>query len=189
MPSLVRSFLYISLLALPLFSNADTNISGIKLADSMTLGDDTLTLNGAGVRSKFFVKVYVGALYLHETTREAHQALTNTGAKSMQMVILYSKVDAEKITRGWTEGIQSNLDEVGQRKIASRLDSFNNLFPDLHAGDHVSMNFMPGQGTVLSINQETLGLIEGDDFFDALLSVWLGSKPADKKLKAGLLGN
>jgi Chalcone isomerase-like len=189
MPSLVRILLYISLLASPLPAGADMDISGIKLADQITLGNEPLALNGAGVRSKFFVEVYVGALYLNKTTHDARQALENTGAKSMQMVILYKEVDAEKITRGWVEGIENNLDKAAQAKIADRLSAFNALFPDLHAGDHVNMNFIPGRGTTLSINQQTLGEIEGDDFFAALLSVWLGSAPADKHLKTGLLGN
>lgn len=189
MQSLVRSFLYISLLVLPLLAQADTNISGVKLADQYSLGNEALTLNGAGVRSKFFVKVYVGALYLKKATHDAGQAMENPGAKSMQMVMLYKEVDAEKITQGWVDGIKDNLDKTEQSNIADRLKTFNALFPDLHAGDHVSMDFIPGQGTTLSLNQKTLGQIEGDDFFAALLSVWLGSVPADKNLKTGLLGN
>jgi hypothetical protein len=35
----------------------------------------------------------------------------------------------------------------------------------------------------------TPGLIEGDDFFEALLSVWPGSEPADQSPKAELPGN
>jgi len=189
MPSLVRSFLYINLLVLPLIASADTNISGVKLASKYMLGTEALTLNGAGVRSKFFVKVYVGALYLNKTTHDAGQAMENPGAKSMQMIMLHKKVGAEKITRGWNEGIGDNQGKTEYSNIADRLKTFNALFPDLHAGDHVSMDFIPGQGTILSLNQKTLGEIEGDDFFAALLSVWLGSAPADKNLKIGLLGN
>ena len=189
MPSLVRTCLYISLLVLPLLARADTEISGVRLDDHYTLGNDSLTLNGAGIRSKFFVNVYIGALYLDKATHDANQALANTGAKSMQMFMLYKEVDADKITRGWIDGIKDNLGKAEQSKIADRLKTFNALFPDLHAGDHVNMDFIPGQGTSLSVNQQKLGQIEGDDFFNALLSVWLGSSPADKHLKSGLLGN
>lgn len=186
---LFRSCLYISLLVLPLLARADTGISGVKLADQYTLGNETLTLNGAGVRSKFFVDVYVGALYLNKTTHDAIQALENTGAKSMQMVMLYKEVDAGKITQGWVEGIQDNLGKAEQSNIADRLKKFNALFPDLRAGDRVSMDFTPGQGTTLKINQKPLGTIKGADFFTALLSVWLGPEPVHKNLKSGLLGN
>lgn len=189
MPTILRSYLYISLLVLPLLAQADTEIAGLKLADHYTLADEALTLNGAGVRSKFFVKVYVGALYMKDTTHDAQQALKSTGPKSMQMFILYKEIDAEKITKGWDDGIEDNLGKAGQKKVAGQLKAFNALFPDLRAGDRVDIDFIPGQGTSLTINKNKLGLIEGDDLFTALLTVWLGKEPADSSLKDGLLGN
>lgn len=40
------------------------DVKGVNIAESVTLGGETLGLNGAGVRSKFFISVYVGASYL-----------------------------------------------------------------------------------------------------------------------------
>ena len=62
------------------------------------------------------------------------------------------------------------------------------MFADLRAGDIVHMDYLPGQGTHLSINGRELGRIEGEDFFTALLQVWVGDHPADEGLKRGLLG-
>lgn len=189
MSTLLRSYLYISLLVLPLLAQADIEIAGLKIADHYTLADESLTLNGAGIRSKFFVKVYVGALYMKNTTHDAQQALNSAGPKSMQMFILYKEIAAEKITKGWDDGIEDNLSKAEQKKVADQLKAFNALFPDLHAGDRVDIDFIPGQGTSLTINKNKLGQIEGDDFFTALLTVWLGQDPADSDLKDGLLGD
>lgn len=188
MSALLRCYLYLGLLTLPLLAHADTDIAGLKIPAHYELDGESLTLNGAGIRSKLFVKVYVGALYLRNTTHDAHQAIQAAGPKSMQMYMLYKEVDANKITRGWDEGISNNLSQETQSAIADRQKSFNALFTDLKAGDHVRIDFRPGKGTTLTINDRALGTVEGADFFRALLTVWLGPEPADDDLKEGLLG-
>jgi long-chain acyl-CoA synthetase len=40
------------------------DVGGVKLDDKMSLGGQEVVLNGAGVRTKFMVKVYVGSLYV-----------------------------------------------------------------------------------------------------------------------------
>jgi hypothetical protein len=186
---LIDCCLYISLLLLPVQTMADTEVAGVKLPAQYTIDSQPLLLNGAGVRSKFFVKVYVGALYLEEATQSSAAAIAADGPKSMQMVMLYKEVEARKITQGWEDGFENNLDKNEFDQVAGRLKKFNALFPDLHQGDHVFMDYQPGAGTTLGINGKKLGRIEGDDFYTALIKVWLGESPADKQLKRALLGN
>ena len=188
MKTLFQSLLYISLLAAPLLARADTKIAGVELADSYQLGGKPLKLNGAGVRSKFFVKIYVGALYTSEITNNAAELIAAQGPRSMQMAMLYKAVKAEKITGGWEEGFRANVTDTEFKQLENRLKDFNALFPALHAGDSVHMDYAPDTGTELSINGKVLGTIQGDDFFSALLKVWIGDHPADDALKAGLLG-
>jgi len=40
------------------------DVAGVKVPDSVSVNNQTLALNGAGIRKKLFIKVYVGALYL-----------------------------------------------------------------------------------------------------------------------------
>lgn len=191
MRSLYRCLLYIniSLLLTALPAQAGTKIAGIELADSYQIGEHSLLLNGAGIRSKLFVKVYVGALYLGEPSSSSTAILATEGAKSMQMTVLYKAVEAEKITNGWNDGFEANLDDSELQTLKDRLRTFNALFPDLHKGDRVHMDYSPDTGTRVSVNDEQLGIIEGADFFVALLKVWIGDQPADKNLKKGLLGD
>jgi hypothetical protein len=39
------------------------------------------------------------------------------------------------------------------------------------------------------INAELQGTVPGNDFFRALLKIWLGDRPVSKSLKQGMLGN
>ena len=189
MAILFRCIFCISLLLTPLITQAETNIAGIKLADSYQVGQQSLLLNGAGIRSKLFVKVYVGALYVGKTSNSPAAILAAPGAKSMQMTMLYKEVEARKITQGWDDGFEANLTDAELKALEDRLKKFNALFPTLHKGDTVRMDYSPDTGTRLSINDKQLGRIEGTDFFDALLKVWIGEHPADKNLKTGLLGD
>jgi len=184
-----RSILYISLLLTPLLAQAGTNIAGIELADSYQIGQQSLLLNGAGIRSKLFVKVYVGALYVGKTSNSPAAILAAPGAKSMQMTMLYKEVEAEKITQGWNDGFKTNLTDIELKSLEDRLKKFNALFPTLRKADIVRMDYSPDTGTRLSINDKQLGRIDGADFFSALLKVWIGEHPADKNLKKGLLGD
>ncbi|NOX76798.1 MAG: chalcone isomerase, partial [Gammaproteobacteria bacterium] len=46
-------------------------VAKVNIPEQIKLADTTLTLNGAGIRSKFFFDIYVGALYLPQKTRDA----------------------------------------------------------------------------------------------------------------------
>ncbi len=169
-------------------STADTTVSGRKIPESITVGSDELLLNGAGVRHKIFIKVYIGALYLTEPTHRAEEILAMPGSKSMRMFILYKKISAKKIRNAWTEGLEDNLSKERLSAIRPRLERFNALFPDLHKGDVIAMDYQPGKGTTVIYNGEERGSVKGGDFFADLLQVWIGKEPADAKLKKGVLG-
>ena len=62
------------------------------------------------------------------------------------------------------------------------------MFTTVHAHDEVWLDYIPGHGTVVTIRGEQKGIIEGADFYTALLDIWLGEKPADKSLKKAMLG-
>lgn len=56
-------------------------------------------LNGAGIRTRFFFKIYVGALYLPERAGQAQQVYAMVGPKRVLMHFLYDQVSAKKLTK------------------------------------------------------------------------------------------
>ncbi|NRA12526.1 MAG: chalcone isomerase family protein [Crocinitomicaceae bacterium] len=48
--------------------------------------------------------------------------------------------------------------------------------------------YKPGKGAAVMVNGKYKGLVAGLEFKKALFSIWLGSNPADKKLKSKMLG-
>lgn len=164
-------------------------LAGVTVPDTVTLGDQhALVLNGAGIRSKFFVKVYVGALYLPTRTNDADAVLRHTGPVAMHMHMLHSEVSKEKLVKGWNEGFDANLNDAERTVLGPRIETFNNMFTTARKGDVIRLDYQPGRGTAVTINNEPRGTIEGEDFMHAWLRIWLGKHPADSGLKKGLLG-
>ena len=59
----------------------------------------------------------------------------------------------------------------------------------LRKGDRLTLDWVPGVGTVVALNQKPLlAPIADRSVYNALLNVWLGAKPADSSLKTRLLG-
>jgi len=173
------------------FSSAHARqLDDVTLPDSVTLdGTDTaLQLNGMGYRTKFVFDIYVGALYTESKVKSRDAAQALKGPKRVVMHMVYDEVEREKITDGWKDGFEENNSDEQLGKLQARLKTFNSYFPDLKKNDVMFYDFIPGKGTRVTINGEVKGVIEGADFYTALLDVWLGEEPADDDLKDAMLG-
>ncbi len=160
-------------------------LAGVTIPD--TLNTD-LQLNGAGIRSKFFFKIYIGELYLEHPSDTAAAVLDDTGRKRMVMDILYDEIDAEKLVEGWNDGFAANLSESELKGLAPRIKEFNDLFITVRAGEQIVLDYQPQTGTVVTIAGKERGTVSGADFNRALLSIWLGEHPVTDDLRQALLG-
>jgi hypothetical protein len=187
-----RGAIFFMLLYVVIFSTGveARQLDDVTLPDSVMLDgtDVTLQLNGMGYRTKFVFKIYVGALYTETRaeTRDAVQALK--GPKRVAMHMVYDEVEREKIIDGWNDGFEENNSDQQLAKLQARIKTFNSYFPDLKKGDVLLYDFIPGTGTRVTINGEVKGIVEGADFYAALLDIWLGEEPADDDLKEAMLG-
>lgn len=175
------------LLSLPALA---VSVGGVEVPEQVRIEGQAqaLSLNGAGVRKKFFFSIYVAALYLPRVENDAARLLADPPANRVLMHFVYDTVEADKIVESWREGFDNNLGEVDRQKLEARLQQFSALFGDMHAGDRVWLDYFPGRGTVVSVNGIRRGEVEGADFNAALLGVWLGSDPVSESLKKALVG-
>ena len=162
-------------------------LEGVTLPDQITLADETLELNGMGVRQKLWVEVYVAGLYLEAPSSEPAEIVGSDQTKRVVMHFLTDKAKKKKMDGAWQEGFEANSpDEVSA--LQARLDRFKSLFGDMKDGDVVTLTMIPGEGTRVEMNGTDTGTIEGEDFSAALLRVWLGNEPPSDDLKEGMLG-
>jgi len=163
-------------------------VEGVHLADTIQLEGKTLQLNGAGVRSKFFFDIYVAGLYLEHPSSSASAIMSNHGSKRVTMRFLYSEVDKEKLIGGWHQGFARNQSSERMSVLHTRLEQFSTFFEDGKRGDTIIFNFLSDGSTQVIIKGHEKGVIQGTDFQQALLAVWLGDHPADNDLKQSMLG-
>jgi hypothetical protein len=165
--------------------------AGTEIPDTIRLpgSDHELQLNGGGIREKLFVDIYIGALYLPERSGDVAAILADTGPASVRMQFLYKEVSRDKIVDGWNDGLRANLLPADFSALQPRLEQFNELFRTVQRGDVIRIDHVPGTGTEVRINDEWRGSIAGNDFYRALLRIWLGDRPVSKSLKQGMLGN
>ena len=150
--------------------------------------EQSLTLNGAGIRYKFFFKIYIAALYVTQASHKADDIINSNGPKRMLMHFLYDEVPLEKLVDGWNEGFEDNLSKAEQKSLAADIKQFNQMFESLKAGDEVELDYLPGKGTRVTIKGVEKGVIKGAEFNRALLKIWLGEEPVTEELKEALLG-
>lgn len=179
----------ILLLLLSSVNAAALEIAGVDVPQSVTVENKVLVLNGAGIRKKFIIKVYVGALYLPAKRNAVSGILADPGAKRIVMNFLYKEVSAEKLVDGWNEGFAKNNSAQELQALQERINQFNSMFVTVRKGDEIRLDYVPGKGTQVSINNTLKGTVAGEDFSKALLKIWLGSEPADENLKEAMLGN
>lgn len=185
----VRLLLFLVLLSSTLQAADDIKIAGVVLQPSASLESGTqLVLNGAGIRKKLFIKVYVGALYLEQKSASADAIINSSQPSRVLMHFIYDGVSRNKITDAWNTGFEKNHTTEELAILKTRIEKFNNMFTDTRAGDIILLDYLPGKGTFVSINNSQRGSIAGDDFNKALMKIWLGKHPVTRSLKAGLLG-
>lgn len=110
------------------------------------------------------------------------------GQKRILMHFLYDEVAKEKLTDGWNDGFENNNTAEQFTTLKPRLGKFNAMFQTVKKGDVILLDYLPGIGTEVHINEQVKGTVLGEDFYQALLKVWLGDDPADDDLKNAMLG-
>jgi hypothetical protein len=161
-------------------SVAAREIAGVAVPESVTLKNKALVLNGAGIRKKLFMKIYVCALYLTAKRTAASEILADPEAKRIVMSFLYKEVGVERQVEGWNKGFRDNNSGEELKGLQDRINLFNSLFTTVRKGDVIRFDYMPEEGTQVWINDILNGIVPGEDFFAALLKIWLGPKPAEK---------
>ncbi|HRD98746.1 MAG TPA: chalcone isomerase family protein [Rubrivivax sp.] len=166
-------------------------IEGVKLEGSAQVGGTALQLNGAGVRTRAFFKVYVAGLYVPQKAGDAGALLAQKGARRIVIAMLRS-VDAETFAGALNDGLKANHSEAQLAGWKAQIDALNaNLkaVGEAKKGDVIHFEYAPEAGTRVMVGGQARGtVIPGEDFFTAVLRIWIGDKPVDAGLKKGMLG-
>ena len=181
--------LFISLLMLSMTSIASAQgreIAGVTFPPELKTKTGSLYFNGCGLREKYTLDLYVAGLYLNKPTMDAKKVIEGDAAQALKIVIISSKVTRDKFNESVKEGFAN---AAPYSATPGQIKKFKGLFVDaFKVKDEILMIYKPGKGTAVIINGKLKGIVEGFSFKKALFAIWLGNKPAQGKLKKGMMG-
>jgi hypothetical protein len=177
--------------AAPAWATRSITTEGETFPGDITLADTPLQLNGVGLRAVAWLKGYAAGLYLPRKAATTEQVLAQSGPKRLQLRMLL-EVDAEEFVKAFHKGVSRNAGAAEAQRLAERMARFDaqvRALGTLHKRDLIDLDFLPGKGLLMSRNGAPRGdPVPGEDLYAALLLCFLGDRPVDKELKAGLLG-
>jgi hypothetical protein len=189
MTLLVNRTLALLLATAALAANA-AEVGGVKLDDRVRVQTADLQLNGAGVRTRYLFDVYAIGLYLAEKKADPAAVVALPGNKRVAIHMLRD-VGAETFIAALTDGVRANHSQAEVQRLEPRLKELAATMAQMkeaRKGSVIALDFA-GSQTQLVVDGKPVGRpIDGEDFYRALLRIWLGDKPVQEDLKKALLG-
>lgn len=176
-----------ALVAFSLPASAVT-VNDVDVPDSITANEQTLVLNGAGLRKKAWFKLYVGSLFTQEKTSNAKDVVDGAIPAAIRLNITSSMITSEKLAEALSEGFSLATDG-DTSAIDNSIKAFvaGTFTEDVKEGDQFTLVSVPGKGAYSYKNGKEMTKIQDDAFRKALMSVWLGEQPTDEKLKKAMI--
>ncbi|OYU43385.1 MAG: hypothetical protein CFE44_18685 [Burkholderiales bacterium PBB4] len=170
-------------------------VAGVHYAPQKQSGTATLVLNGAGVRQLARKSLYTAALYLENKQTAAGAVMADQGAKQLNVTLLRD-VTSREINALLSRGLTTNSSDDQLVEIIPEIMDLGSLIAGqgkLRAGDSFQIDWSPTAGTTIVVRDRsqpkpTVEVFAKPDLIGAMMRIWLGTNPADEKLKAALLG-
>jgi hypothetical protein len=164
-------------------------VAGVQLPEKLDVQEQSLSLNGTGVRSKFFMDIYAAGLYLSEASKEATAIIAQDKAMALRLHVTSGLLTSEKMEAATREGFEKSTNG-NTAAIQSTIDTFIANFKDaIQENDIFDFVYTPMKGVAVFKNGELKSTILGLPFKQALFGIWLSEDAVQDDLKSGLLGS
>ncbi len=156
------------------------------IPQTITYKNKVLTLNGSGIRKKFFIKIYIGALYSEKKITSEKELFENDFTGIIRMKFLYKKVDAYKLQAAFTDDIKENSPNyVNEPAIKNFINTFTF---DAMKKDVIDIIIDNGNTVIIKYNNEIKNKIKSRKLVEAVIKIWFGNHPVNENLKKAMLG-
>ena len=177
----------ISLMLLMVTNIHSADFGDVKIPDTLLAGKEKLVLNGAGYRTKFYMKIYIGALYLSKKSSDQNEIINADKPMAIKLHIVSGMISSKKMIKAVNAGFE-NATGNNTAPIDKEIKQMLAIFQEqIEVGDVYDLVYIPGQGVLASKNGKSKGTIKGLTFKKALFGIWFCDRPADKYLKKSML--
>ncbi len=179
-------FLVILTLAVGATAATAAELAGVRLDDTMNVGNARLKLNGIALRTKYMFKIYVGGLYLGQPSRNAADIVRTDAPKALVMQFMRD-IKRDTMVEAYQEAFANNAPELLAKDKAD-VDRFLAFLPAVKEGERLVFSYAPGIGSTFVLGGSAPLVIPGKEFADLYLLVFIGPNPPTPEVKQGLLG-
>lgn len=164
-------------------------VGGVNVPDQLKAAGADLTLNGAGVRTKLMMDMYVGGLYLTAANKNGAAVVAADEPMAIRLDIISGLITSEKMSAAVLEGFGKSMGG-NVASLQSQVDAFLAVFKEeIKAGDAFELAYAPGKGVEVMKNGKPVSTIDGGlAFKKALFGIWLSNDPVQEDLKESMLG-
>ena len=168
------------------------DISGVKVEDTLTIYNNKLVLNGAGVVFSGKAPQYVAHIYAKSKFNHVTQAWRQPGSSKRLVLTAIKEVDTAPIVKMFNRSVEATASRTDMAKLIPGLVNIGNIFKAntvLKSGEIMTVDWIPITGMVIYVGTKMQGNpMREPEFFRAAMAVWMGDSPADAQARAALLG-
>lgn len=170
------------------YTYGQTEIGGVSLPATLKVKENTLNLNGGGIREKLWFDLYVGGLYLSKKSSDAQQIIEANDPMAIYMEIVSTLITSEKMIAAVEEGFEKST-KGNTKALKEKIEAFTKAFSEpIKENDSYTIAYSSSEEVSVSKNGKHITSIKGLAFKKALFGIWLCDEPADEDLKQGMLG-
>lgn len=183
---LIRTlFILFTIFPISLSSSWGYKLGPVDFIEHQKVGKSILPLRGAGLKKFFGIQIVAVALYMPDGV-SSNDVLSDC-PKRLEVVYLQN-IPKEELQRATTKGVRINVSNEEYQALEPKISALNDRYVDVRRGDKITVNYLPGAGLQVFVNQENKGIVGGADIARAFFAIWIGGHPVDDKIKISLLG-
>ncbi|MGB3122523.1 MAG: chalcone isomerase family protein [Pseudomonas sp.] len=144
-----------------------------------------LALKNQAVLVYLWADVYGAALYTPADIR-AKQAWDQQ--KDLRLALYYFRdIDRTDVIKAATTALERQQTTATLARLKPELDRLHASFRDIRRGDRYALDFRPGRGLNLEINEQVVFSSRSDELAKVYLGIWLAPKGLSDSLRNTLL--
>ena len=171
-------------------ASAQSKIFGVALSPKIAPAKTELILNGGGVRTKYFIKVYVAGLYLQKKSNNPKEIIEEDKPMAVRLHIISNLMTSDNMATAIREGFEKST-KGNIEPFKKDVDLICSIFKSdpVKVGDMFEIYYTPGVGVrCFKNNKDQKVTLSGMPFKKALFGIWFSDTPVDENLKKGMLG-
>ncbi|CAM3302930.1 chalcone isomerase family protein [Pseudomonas fluorescens] len=144
-----------------------------------------LVLKNQAVLVYLWADVYAAALYA-PANLGAKQALDQQ--QDLRLVLYYFRdIDRNDVIKAALTTLKRQQSSTTLARLKPELDQLHASFRNIRSGDRYALDFRPGRGLNLEINEQVVFSSRDDELAKAYLGIWLAPKGLSDSLRNSLL--